>query len=89
MTKKFWEDWRKRVDETDKIELVRGLQMFSRGELLSGCVFDSNTDKIRFIHFTSRHVRAEISRYRDGEPLFTETLNIHRVDIKTVKFKKL
>ena len=86
MTKKFWESWRNRVNETRKIILANKLQVFGRDGMIEGCLFDSKYDRLEFIQITYKQVHLKIARYNGEQYLYTETFMIDRYHIKTVLF---
>lgn len=99
MTKKFWNDWQKRIGETENISL-------------NGCVFNKNNgeyyyhsvlshlngdDKILKASFHGDTVDLVIERHRwvfgincnDHWNIENEYLTLNRTEIKNIKFKNL
>lgn len=96
MTKKFWDDWQKRVYETYTIDLYESVKVnkefFNRWNLLNHAFAD---DKIINATFNGNSVNLVIEQYRwvfkkNGPHMHPENLYItlERTNIKSVEFKK-
>lgn len=96
MTKKFWNDWQKRVYETYTIDLYESVKVnkefFNRWNLLNHVFAD---DKIINATFNGDSVDLVIEQYRwvfkkNGLRMHPENLYItlERTNIKSIEFKK-
>lgn len=90
MTKKFWADWQKRIDETESIRMKFNNDMNGRGYMLFypdsakiiKCTFDGDTAELileKTIHEFNRNMGFYYTKQ-------IETVTINRNNIKTIKF---
>lgn len=90
MTKKFWADWQKRIDETESIRMKFNNDMNGRGYML----FYPDSAKIIKCNFNGDIVEVILEKTIPGFSrnmgfFYTkqiETVTINRNNIKTIKF---
>ena len=96
MTKKFWNDWKKRVGETYRIDLFKSVEV--NGELYNGWYLLSHSfadDKIIKAKFNNDSVDLVIERHRwvisSPSHLHKEILyvTLERANIKSIKFNRI
>jgi hypothetical protein len=95
MTKKFWNDWQKRIDETYRIDLFESIKVngkfYNRWNLLSHSFAD---DEIIKATFNNDSVDLVIKQYRwvvsSPSHLHTENLyaTLERTNIKSIEFNR-
>jgi len=95
MTKKFWNDWKKRVNETYRIDLFESVEIngefYNRWNLLNHSFVD---DKIIKANFNNDSVDLVIEQYRwvSSSPSHLHKENLYvtlkRANIKTIEFIK-
>ena len=95
MTKKFWNDWKKRVDETYRIDLFESVEVngefYNRWNLLSHAFAD---DKIIKAKFNNDSVDLVIEQHRwvtsSPSHLHSENLyvTLERLNIKSIEFNR-
>ena len=95
MTKKFWNDWQKRVEETYRIDLFESVKVngefYNKWNLLSHAFAD---DKITKAKFNGDSVDLTIKQYRwvfsSPAHLHTENLyvTLERTNIKSIEFNR-
>ena len=95
MTKKFWNDWQKRIGETYRIDLYNLIKVnncwYGKWNLLSHTFAD---DKIIKATFRNNSVDLIIKQYRHtngGNNLHSEILyiTIDRTNIRSIEFSKI
>lgn len=95
MTKKFWNDWKKRVNETYRIDLFESVEVngefYNRWNLLCHSFAD---DKIIKAKFNGDSVDLTIKQYRwvSSSPSHLHTENLYvtleRTNIKSIEFNR-
>lgn len=95
MTKKFWNDWKKRIDETYRIDLFESIKVngefYNRWNLLCHAFAD---DKIIKAKFNGDLVDLTIKQYRwvSSSPSHLHTENLYvtleRTNIKSIEFNR-
>jgi hypothetical protein len=95
MTKKFWNDWKKRVNETYRIDLFESVEIngefYNRWNLINHSFVD---DKIIKANFNNDSVDLVIERYGwvSSSPSHLHKENLYvtlkRANIKTIEFNK-
>lgn len=99
MTKKFWNDWQKRADETDNIwlfSLYNGVKRNTWSIPIFSVLSEfRNGDKIVNIHFHGDAVDLIIERHEDvykngnmHQVVYNEYKTLHREEISKIEFKK-
>ena len=96
MTKKFWNDWKKRVNETYRIDLFESVKIdgefYNRWNLLNHIFGDDEVIKATFNGDT---VDLAIKQHRwvNGSPSHLHTENLYvtleRANIKSIKFNRI
>ena len=90
MTKKFWADWQKRIDETESIRMKFNNDMNGRGYMLFypdsakiiKCNFNGDIAEV-ILEKTIRGFNRNMGFYYIKQ---IETVTINRNNIKTIKF---
>ena len=95
MTRKFWKDWQKRVEETYRIDLFESVnvngEFYNRWNLIGHAFAD---DKIIKAKFNGDNVDLVIEQHRwvIGSPSHLHAENLYvtleRANIKTIEFNK-
>lgn len=92
MTKKFWNDWQKRIGETKEVYRFHDFHTSENGAHYKGC-YDSliQGDEIIKAYFHKDHVFLRIKR-RFPRLIGTtfveiETIGLYRTDIATITFR--
>ena len=93
MTKKFFEDWKRRRSMTDKIEFKyvyenNGIRYYCySSHNINLDTLEFNDDSVSFIaEVLSWNIDGNNSTFRKVE---TKRITVHRTNIRTVKFRKV
>ena len=81
MTKKYWFDWQKRVDETKGIFVKHKNLLTTRDDKLKTINFDNDKDEVEFV------IERDYERIWGWEPIkISFYYKFKRIDILTVQF---
>ncbi len=93
MTKKFWNDWQKRIGETYRIDLFNSVRVndefYNRWNLLSHAFADDEIIKATFngdvVDLVIKQYRYTLQNHLHEENLY---VRLERTNIKSIEFKR-